>query len=192
MKKVFKCMIIAIFLMALVAGCSSDSDTPAESGESATLSLWSFTEELLIMARDYYLVDFPDTIAIEFTMIDRHELESRLDPAFAAGVGPDMFGVDVALTKKYVNGGILADLDHFRPLVADLEIVQYVVDIGTSPDGVLRSLSWQATPGGIWYRRDLAELYLGVSEPEDVQPLVANFDVMLDTARRIRDASDGN
>ena len=208
-EKFFKVMVMLLLVLTIVVACASDNgqqgdDTTAPAVDTASadvttdadadptvIRVWSFTDELPQMINDYFKRDHPGVIEMEFTMVDNAEFEAKLDPALAAGNGPDLWGINVAIVNKYVNGGVLADMSHLLERAHELEIAQYVIDLGTDTDGILRTLAFQATPGGVWYRRDLAEQYLGVSEPEDVGPMLSTLDGMLDVARTLRDASDG-
>ncbi len=70
---------------------------------------------------------------------------------------PDMMGLEVDYVQKYVNS------DWVLP-VADIGITaddyskqyQYNIDLGTDWDGNIKALFWQATPGCIQVRADLA------------------------------------
>ena len=44
----------------------------------------------------------------------------------------------------------------------------YTVEYATV-DGELKAMTWQATPGVVAYRTDIAEEVLGFSDPESVQ-----------------------
>ena len=68
---------------------------------------------------------------------------------------------------------------------------QYTVDIGTNEAGVLKGASFQAAPGGFLYRADLAEQYLGVKNPEEMQEKVKDWDTFKATAKELYEASEG-
>ncbi len=62
--------------------------------------------------------------------------------------------------------------------------------MGRDANGVLRALSNQATPGGIFYRRSLAQDYLGTDDPAEVGKMMTSMEDYLDLAAKIRDDSD--
>jgi hypothetical protein len=67
----------------------------------------------------------------------------------------------------------------------------YVQDICTNSEGVLAAASWSAYPGAFYYRADLAQEYLGVNSPEEMQPFVSDWKTMEQTAETIRSKSGG-
>lgn len=67
----------------------------------------------------------------------------------------------------------------------------YTVAIGTDESGVLRGASWQAAAGGYAYRTDLAEQYLGVTSPDEMQAKIGNWADFESAAETVKTASDG-
>lgn len=67
----------------------------------------------------------------------------------------------------------------------------YTVAIGTNEAGVLKGASFQAAPGGFLYNAALAEQYLGVTSPEEMQELVKDWDTFQETAAKVYEASGG-
>ena len=70
------------------------------------------------------------------------------------------------------------------------DIYDYVVETGKSTTtGALKGISWQAAAGGFCYRDDLAEQYLGVKTPDEMQEKVKDWDTFLATAKTLKDAN---
>jgi len=63
---------------------------------------------------------------------------------------------------------------------------QFAIDYGTR-NGALKAVTWQGTPGSFTYRRDIAQEVFGVSEPDDVQALVKDWDTFFDTAAKLKE-----
>lgn len=121
--------------------------------------------------------------------------QSKLDPMLddsSNELYPDMMGLEVDYVQKYVNS------DWVQP-VANLGITaedyakqyQYNIDLGTDWDGNVRALFWQATPGCIQVRADLAEKFLGTTDPTELAAKFADYDTILQTAREVKEASGG-
>lgn len=65
----------------------------------------------------------------------------------------------------------------------------YTVNMGKDKNGVLKGASWQAAAGGYAYRADLAQEYLGVSTPEDMQAKIGSWDDFWATAATVYEKS---
>ena len=50
-------------------------------------------------------------------------------------------------------------------------------------NGELKAVTWQATAGSVFYRRDIAKEVLGTDDPAEVQKSVADWDKFADTAK---------
>jgi hypothetical protein len=59
-------------------------------------------------------------------------------------------------------------------------------------DSVIKGLAWKACPTGIFYERSLAEEYLGTQDPNQLAASFATWDAVLDSARTVNEASEGD
>jgi len=67
----------------------------------------------------------------------------------------------------------------------------YVKAIGKNKDGKIKGASWQATPGAYVYNTELAEKFLGVKTPEEMQAKVKDWDTFKATAKELAEKSSG-
>jgi len=112
---------------------------------------------------------------------------------FAGGEDADLFVLEADWILDYINN------DEYTAPLSDLGFSDsdfagcypYTVSIGTDNNGVLKAASWQSTPGGYVYRTDLAEEYLGVKSPEEMQAKVDSWDKFTETAKEVKEASNG-
>lgn len=88
---------------------------------------------------------------------------------------------DSTLTVPYSELGITED--NLK------ENYAYTVAIGKNEAGTLMAASFQAAPGGFAYRADLAEQYLGVKTPEEMQAKVKDWDTFKATAAELYEKS---
>ncbi|MFO8069687.1 MAG: ABC transporter substrate-binding protein [Alkalibacterium sp.] len=170
-----------------------ETAAPTTGGEGV-LDVWTFTDEASTMINDYYLEEFPDLdYEINISEIPTEEFETQLDPVFGTDDAPDVIFAEQAFVKKYVESGMLVDLSQYDGIMEGAEATfDYVKEIGTQADGTFVMNSWQTTPGAFFYRQDLASEHLGIESPEDMQAAIGNWDGFLETARELRDATDGS
>lgn len=176
-------------VVLLVTGCSKKDAAAAKGPESNKLVVWSFTDELAQMI-EYYKADNPG-VEIEYSLTPTDQFPNKLDPVLASGTGaPDVFALEDAFVRKYIESGLLLDLTDVYNEVKD-KVMSYPVEVG-SYEGKVYGMSWQAAPGAYFYRRSLAKKYLGTDDPAEVQKYFANWDKFLETAELLKTASDGN
>jgi len=176
----------AVFL-SIILSIIIVSTLPAQT--SGRLTVWSFTDEVGQMIDGYVRPAYRGAqITYTYTLTD--QFEARLDPVLASGRGaPDVFALEAAFVRKYVESGLLLDLtDIYNENRSRL--LTYPAEVGTY-NGRVYALSWQACPGAMFYRRSLARKYLGTDDPQVVQTYFSSLNKMMETAKRLADSSGG-
>ncbi|MDR2889586.1 MAG: ABC transporter substrate-binding protein [Lachnospiraceae bacterium] len=216
MKKWLSAMLIGTMLIALI-GCGNstvnegtaggDDQQPVEQEEetgsveesqqpegseaeglSGELNIWSSGEELGRFVSGFNQV-YPD-IKVNITVIPNADFLAKLTPVMSSGQGaPDIFTGESDYVKYLVESPFWEDL---RGEPYNIEqytdgIWPYVVSVGTDSAGAIKALSWQASPGSVLYRRDLAQQVFGTSDPEAVGALLASNDKMLEAAATLKE-----
>jgi ABC-type glycerol-3-phosphate transport system substrate-binding protein len=177
-------IILGVVLMLFsISGCKKDS---------GKLVIWSFTDELANMTNNPqwgFKATHPG-IDVEYSQTPSDQFQAKIDPVLASGQGaPDIMALESAFVRKYVESGLLLDVtDIYESKKSSL--LAYPAEIGTY-NGKVYGLSWQACPGALFYRRSLAKKYLGTDDPKTVQTYFSNFQKFLDTAKLLRDKSNG-
>ena len=168
MKKNFA-VISAVMIGAfafIVGGCSKDKAPQGKSDANNKLVVWSFTDELNGMIDNYFKKDsrFAGKYDISFSLTPTDQFPNKLDPVLASGSGcPDVFALEDAFVRKYIESGLLLDITDIYNEVKD-KVYPYPVEVGTY-NGKVYGMSWQVTPGAVFYRRSLAKKYLGTDDP---------------------------
>ena len=176
---------------AMILSVTSCGKGGSSKAEEKKLVVWSFTDELQTMVEKYFQADNPD-IQVEYSLTPTDQFPNKLDPVLASGNGaPDVFALEDAFVRKYIEQGdkLLLDItDEYNAIKG--KMIAYPAETGTY-NGRVYGVSWQACPGAMFYRRSIAQKYLGTDDPAEVQKAVANWDAFLETGRKMRDASNG-
>ena len=180
--KHFTLIVALVLALAVLAGCPG--------GRENRLVVWTFTNEIRDMI-EMFDAEAVIGLEIDFSLTPSEQFPARLDPALRVGrrVAPDVFALESAFVRRYIESGLLLDLTELYEEVRD-RVLRYPVEIATY-NGRVYGMSWQATPGAMFFRRSLALQYLGTDDPAEVQELFANWDLFLETAQRLNDASGG-
>ena len=154
----------------------AEEEAAAPSGDNV-INLWAFTDEVPGMV-DKFLEAHPDFgYEVNSTIIATTDgaYQPALDQALAAGGAdaPDMYCAEAAFILKYAQGDASSYAAAYEDLgidvaakLAEADIAQYTVDIGTRPaDGKLVALGYQATGGAFIYRRSVAKDAFGSDDP---------------------------
>jgi len=125
------------------------------------------------------------------------QASEKYDALFASGDDLDVYFCEADWALKYIN-----DDTKTAPLEAlgfsddnFADAYAYTAEIGRATSGAnegkMVGASWQAAAGGFAYRADLAEEYLGVTSPEEMQAKIGSWDDFVATATEIAEASEG-
>lgn len=117
----------------------------------------------------------------------------RYNELLLKGVDMDIYFCESDWADRYIN-----DDSKTLPLSKlgftddDFEYIYKYTDIvGMDTNGERKGVSWQACPGGFAYRADLAEQYLGVKSPEEMQARIGTWDSFVNAAWTIAGSTGG-
>ena len=195
---------------------SKPAETTAAGGETTTtettvkesygegsihINMWSFTNEVPNMAKKYISLnpDFGKKYTIDVTIIatTNGTYQPALDAALKNGE-VDMYAAEAAFILKYAQGDAAQFAAAYKDLgidvdkaLADAQIAQYTVDIGTRPsDKALVALGYQATGGAMIYRASIAKEVFGSDEAATVEKEVGagsgNYDTFWKAAEKLK------
>ena len=199
----------AVLLTACGAGANNAPATQAQSGApveapaevyvpegglTGTLRIASFTNEAQIHALAFQELHPELNIEFQFVSMDGGEYQAWITPIMA-GIGQpfDIIYMETDFARSFIeNDGWFYDLSAF--------ITPHINAAGTFPasvqlgrvDDEIRALSYQLTPGAMFFRRSMALEYFGTDDPAVLQGYFSDWDTALDSARRIRDLSGGS
>jgi ABC-type glycerol-3-phosphate transport system substrate-binding protein len=178
-----------LFIERVEDGQSQPASSAEERAAGNTLTIWSCIDRFDEMVANYYKPEHP-RVKINFSISPYWEFSDKLDPVLASGRGvPDVFTLESDLVRKYVESGLLLDLTDIYEANKS-KLLAYPAEIGTY-NGRVYALSWQVSPGALFYRRSLAKKYLGTDDPAAVQAYFSSMDKFLETARLLKENSNG-
>lgn len=193
MKKAMAIGLAAVCASLAFVSCAKKEGSSTGGDKNNKLVVWSFTDELDGMIKNYFSKDprFEGKYDISYSLTPTDQFPNKLDPVLASGSGcPDVFALEDAFVRKYIESGLLLDITDIYNEVKD-KVYPYPVEVGTY-DGKVYGMSWQVTPGAVFYRRSLAKKYLGTDDPEEVQKHLANWNKFLETAEILKQKSNGD
>jgi len=189
MKKVLS----LVLALALVLGVMSF----ASAEDVINLKFYSFTNELQGVIEKYYEPTHPN-VKFEWVIIptDGDQYLTKVDTLMGSSAdseeAPDLFAIEAGFVKHYIDSEFTAPLADLGFTDAEYEgALDVMLKAGQDSNGVQKGLAWQSTPGALFYRASLAEKYLGVKTPEEFQALVSDWDAFVETAKKLKDASEG-
>ena len=199
--------ILAGAMTLSLAACGSESSTAtsttaeaAETTESAAntntesvgtsgekLVIWTLAKDLQTFA-EKYVEDHE--VQIETVVIEPADYVTKVQTALNGGqTTPDIIVGEPQMLEDFYDAGYFEDLNQAPYNAQDYkgQIVDYVWEVGQDADGIQRAISYQITPAGFYYRRDIAEKVFGSSDPEKVQEIFSSYENILEAGRKLKE-----
>lgn len=193
--------VVSMFLVGAMtlsmAACGGSSDNSGTSGGSVSSGTESAEGDgkLVVWTLSQDLVDFGERyqektgIQVETVIIEPADYPTKVQTALQGGeTEPDIIVGEPQMLGAYYDMGLLADLDAFGAKDYEGQIVDYVWEVGKDSDGVQRAISYQITPAGIYYRRDIAQEVFGTDDPDEIGKLFETYDAIFDAAKKLKAA----
>lgn len=180
--------VIAILTAAMMlSGCRATGVTHSKQEE---ITIWSFTDEAGY-AIEKFEEKYPD-IKVNFVNIPGTFYITKLKSALqTASKAPDVFMIENANIRELIDVPYLENLSSAPYDANELIKEQYpfVQSNEKDSEGNVRAIGYQGTPGGIYYRRDLAKQYLGTDDPEKVSQMISTWEDIFKIGERVQQES---
>ena len=179
------------------------ADDVKTGGDTFTIAAWNHDDVPYLIAQwkglDFKTVveDLADNKVEGINFIDMNVggggAAEKYDQLFNDGADLDVYFCEADWALKYIN-----DDERTLPLtklgLSDKSfpnIYSYTDEIGKDAKGVRKGISWQAAAGGFAYRADLAEQYLGVTSPEEMDAKIGNWADFVAAAKSVSEQTSG-
>ncbi|MCH4889961.1 extracellular solute-binding protein [Acidaminobacter sp. JC074] len=184
MKKLLTLFMItlAVFMVFTACGNSANEAPSVAVDESKDYSkeklvIWSFTDELdtagdIAHFEEMYTASGKpfEGIEVEFVAVSIQDgYMDKILPALESGNGPDIFTGELDHIKQFIEAGYYADIETMMANDPEVDLAgekadykEYIWQSGIDPaTGKLAALSWQVTPGAIFFKTDMAAAVWG-------------------------------
>ncbi|MCR5218292.1 carbohydrate ABC transporter substrate-binding protein [Treponema sp.] len=190
MKKIISvCVSAAVALTSLVSlsSCSKEKRGPVGvSNGGKVLNIYAWNNEFKERFVTYAEKKLPADVKVNWVINPNKDnvYQKKLDDALLRqgkaekDKRVDLFLVEADYALKYVNQFATVDVRSAVGLT-DAQLAnqyKYTQDVMTDNNGVLKGVSWQATPAGLIYRRSIAKAVLGTDDPEKVGPMLSSWE----------------
>lgn len=204
-KKIVSALLVAAMSVSLVAcgssnnGNSNGGTTNKDSGTEASddgksgdnedaLVIWTITNDQKTQAEKW---SEETGNKVDVTVIEPGDYPTKLQATLSGGSKDvDVIVGEPQMLQDFFDAGFFEDLDQAPYNAQDYagQIVDYVWEVGQDADGHQRAISYQITPAGIYYRRDIAQEVFGTDDPVEIGKLFADYDTVLQTAQTLKEA----
>lgn len=194
-KKLVSLLLVAAMSVTLVAcgegkkeTSKGDGNAQQETKKDDKLVVWTLSNDLIDFGKRF---EEKTGNAVETIVIEPGDYPTKIQAALIGGATePDIIVGEPQMLEDMYDAGFFEDLNqapYNAQEYAD-QIVDYVWEVGQDSEGIQRAISYQITPAGIYYRRDIAQNVFGTEDPEEVGKLFKDYKTIMDTAQKVKDA----
>ena len=205
LKKIVSAMLVGTMLVSMTA-CGSSNNTNGgaannnsanagtetadnnTSGEKQKLVIWTLAKDLETFAEKY--MEENNNVDVETVVIEPADYVTKVQTALNGGqTEPAIIVGEPQMLEDFYDAGYFEDLNQAPYNAQDYkdQIVDYVWEVGQDSEGIQRAISYQITPAGIFYRRDIAQDVFGTDDPDEIGKLFKDYTTVLDTAQKVKD-----
>ncbi len=183
LKKFLALLLVGAMTLSMAA-CGGSDVKGTELGDK--LVVWTLATDLEQFAAKY---QEETGVEMEVLVIQPADYPTKVQQAILGGeTEPDIIVGEPQMLESFNDMGLFANLDDFGAKDYEGKIVDYVWQVGQDADGHQRAISYQITPAGIYYRRDIANEVFGTEDPDEIGKLFADYDSILAAAQKLKDA----
>lgn len=181
----------AVMMVTSLAACNAGGS----GADKDKLVIWTLAEDLKDFGKRYQEETGTE---VETIVIEPANYPTKVQTAIQGKqTEPDIIVAEPQMLGNFYDAGYFADLDELGAKEHEGEIVDYVWEAGKDKEGIQRAISYQITPAGFFYRRDIANEVFGTEDPAEISKLFKDYETILDTAQKLKEhgyrifASDG-
>jgi ABC-type glycerol-3-phosphate transport system substrate-binding protein len=201
MKK-FLTMLLALVMALSLVACGQteqpDADKDAESTSTDPFYIWTWNtdyQKILDEVLPKYLSEEQVSRIQIVNVGDSNIYQDKIDAILADPSNeqyPDIMLLEVGYVQKYVQSGQLMKAADLGITAEDMSnMCDYNLKLGSDANGDAYALFWQATPGCWQIRTDLAEKYMGTTDPAELQEMLSTWDKVIEVSKSVNEQSGG-
>lgn len=154
---------------------------------NAEVEICTGSRNAMDIVSEYTDVDY------DYTAVSMNVFSERMDQILASGEdAPDIIICDSNYARHFALSDYTIPLNDIGIAYSELQYMyEYTFALATDSDSVIKGVTWEITPGAVFYCRSAMMSELGVSEPGEVTPYFESWDTIIDTARAVNESSGG-
>lgn len=173
------------------AAGEDDADVAVAGNKDAKekLVIWTLSDDLKQFAERY--CESNSDVQIQTVVIAPADYPTKVQAAMRGHqTEPDIIVGEPQMLESMYEAGYFEDLNQAPYNAQDYakDVVDYAWEVGQDADGIQRTIPYQITPAGVFYRRDIAQEVFGTEDPDEIGKLFADYDTIRKTGQTLKDA----
>jgi multiple sugar transport system substrate-binding protein len=191
MKKSVVFLSFFVLLIISLAGCAK-KETKEAAGGPVTIEQWGWNAGEIEQIFAVYKAATGADVSMNYQAVQQQEVFQKLQTVVSAGLDlPDIVPSEIGQRGTMLGLDIWSDLEK-APFNFDANTFhKYFNALCRNERGELVCLPWDVTSSGLAYKRDLAEKYLGTSDPDELMKMLPTWDAFVQEGVKLQQKTDG-
>jgi len=183
----FFTIIYCLFVILVFAACARNSN------DIPTVTMWGWSETTIRAVEHRITERFANEFNFEFTSFGWNDYGTRLMTGLVIGSDlPDIVWIYRDNRMNTFMAGDFVDLSQ-PPFNFDInDQFPHLHNGLIDHNGRVVGVEWSLNSTGLAYKRDLAEIHLGTSDPNELSQLLHDWDAFIELGRLVNENSNGS
>jgi multiple sugar transport system substrate-binding protein len=179
MKKKFIFLAVVVLLFAF-AGCSKKESASGAAAGPAVVEMWGWNAGEIEKLFAEYKRQTGAEATLSYSAVAQQEVFQKLQTVVSSGLDmPDVVPSEIGQRGTMMGLNIWEDLSK-APYNFDENIFfAYFKALCKNEQGELVALPWDISSAALAFKRDLAEKYLGTSDPKELEAMLPTWDAVI-------------
>jgi multiple sugar transport system substrate-binding protein len=176
--------------LTLIAGCQKKETAAAAAPAEIVQWGWNAGEIERIFAE--YCSQTGTALTLNYSAVAQQEVFQKLQTTASAGLDmPDIVPSEISQRGTMMSLDLWEDLSKAPYGFSVSTFFPYQEALCKNEKGELVALPWDISSAALAYKRDLAQQYLGVSEPAEVQAMLPTWNAFIEKGIRLQQDTSG-
>lgn len=190
MRKMRKGAVVMAGVMALsgLSGLAVQAEAAVNEELSGKVVVWDWDVNRIGAQVEEFNKVYPNIEVEIVPLASSGEYRTKVISAVAAGTDlPDIGCIEMNDRHQLLNLGIWDNLENEPYNFDPASVVEYTNVLNTTDGGEVVGVESTLCPTGLAYKKDLAEKYLGTSDPAELEAMLPDWDTVLEVGKKIKE-----
>lgn len=187
-KKKGAALMAGVMMLSCLSGLAVQAEATVNEELSGKIVVWDWDVNRIGAQLEEFNKAYPN-IEVEIVPIaNSGEYRTKIVSAVAAGTDlPDIGCIEMNDRYQLLNLGIWDNLENDPYGFDPSSVVEYTNVLNTTENGEVVGIECTLCPSGLAYKKDLAEKYLGTSDPAELEAMLPDWDTVLEVGKKIKE-----
>ncbi|MDR1618683.1 MAG: extracellular solute-binding protein [Treponema sp.] len=184
--------LLALAVLVSLAGCAKSESGGAAAAGPAVIEQWGWNAGEIEKIFAAYKAATGADVTLNYQAVQQQEVFQKLQTVVSAGLDlPDIVPSEIGQRGTMLGLDIWSDLEK-APFNFDPNTFhKYFNALCRNERGELVCVPWDVTSAGLAYKRDLAEKYLGTSDPDELMKRFPSWDAFVQEGTKLQQSTGG-